>query len=159
MSIYLKFSHSIGRAGLPHFLRAEWQAPPSVQALTLSRIGGVSADPYSSMNGATHVGDQSLHVAHNRQLFIESLKQHNPLLEFQWLDQVHGSQVLVNPSCRQLEVGDGIYLNQPNKVAVVQTADCVPIFLCAQNGEEAALIHAGWRGLVGGILAKALGNF
>lgn len=142
-----------------HFLKAQWQAPASVQALTLARVGGVSADLYSSMNCATHVGDQPLHIAHNRVQLTETLKQQNPSLEFQWLDQVHGHRVLVNPHCRQLEVGDAIYLNQPNKVAVVQTADCVPIFLCAQNGEEVALVHAGWRGLAGGILAKTLENF
>jgi polyphenol oxidase len=142
-----------------HFLKAQWQAPPSVQAMTVVRIGGGSADPYGSMNCAVHVGDQPLHVEYNRGQLINVLKQQNPLLEFQWLDQVHGNRVLVNPGCGQLEVGDAIYLNQPNKVAVVQTADCVPIFLCAQNGEEVALVHAGWRGLAGGILAKTIDNF
>jgi YfiH family protein len=41
-------------------------------------------------------------------------------------------------------------------VAVVMTADCLPILLCNQAGSEVAAIHAGWRGLADGVIQATL---
>jgi len=41
---------------------------------------------------------------------------------------------------------------KPNQVAVVLTADCLPILLCDQKGSRVAAIHAGWRGLASEII-------
>ena len=139
-------------------LKAEWPAPASVQAFTLTRAGGMSAAPFLSMNFATHVGDCPDHIQANRTHLYETLKLDFPHLKFQWLNQIHGCDVSVNPDCVQVKEADAIYFNEGNKVAVVQTADCVPIFLCSESGDEVALIHAGWRGLLGDVLGGMFGH-
>ena len=41
----------------------------------------------------------------------------------------------------------------------ILVADCLPIFLSDTRGEEIAAIHAGWRGLSNGIIAKTIAKF
>jgi len=71
------------------WITPEWPAPASVRALVTTRAGGVSAGPYSSMNLATHVGDDPAAVAENRR----RLRAHLPA-EPLWLSQVHGVAVV-----------------------------------------------------------------
>jgi YfiH family protein len=47
---------------------------------------------------------------------------------------------------------DAVIGNQPGDICVVQTADCLPVLLCARDGGEIAAVHAGWRGLAGGVV-------
>jgi len=39
---------------------------------------------------------------------------------------------------------------------VVRTADCLPVLLCARDGNEIAAVHAGWRGLAAGVIEAAV---
>jgi YfiH family protein len=57
---------------------------------------------------------------------------------------------------------DGLWSDAPGQGIVLLTADCLPIALVRTDGERPALavLHAGWRGLLGGIVrngARALG--
>ncbi len=52
---------------------------------------------------------------------------------------------------------DGIYTNTKNLPVGVLTADCVPVVL--YNQKEIAVIHAGWRGAVSGILESGIDHF
>jgi len=77
----------------------------------------------------------------------------------QWLNQVHGSRV-VHWGSADFDDGppdaDAIVSDQPDSICVVQTADCVPILLCARDGSEIAAIHGGWRGLAANIIDATL---
>jgi YfiH family protein len=47
---------------------------------------------------------------------------------------------------------DAVIGTQAGDICVVQTADCLPVLLCASDGQEIAAVHAGWRGLAAGII-------
>lgn len=57
------------------------------------------------------------------------------------------------------ESGDGLVSAVPGAVLSVQVADCVPVLLWSttRTGVVVAAVHAGWRGLVSGILQRAVG--
>ena len=71
-----------------------------------------------------------------------------------WLRQCHGAIVLdAEPGGARGE-GDALVVVTPRLAAVVATADCVPV---AVVGERAgAVVHAGWKGIVAGVVPRAL---
>jgi YfiH family protein len=72
------------------------------------------------------------------------------------MHQVHGATVLVARAGASGE-GDAMVTSQSGLALVVVTADCVPILVAATD--RVAAIHAGWRGLVGGVIPAALRCF
>ena len=77
------------------------------------------------------------------------------------VQQVHGTNVLVLD--HPVKVGemfpggwDAILTNQPNLLMTVRTADCVPVLLADSYQRIVGVVHAGWRGLVHGIIPKTL---
>jgi polyphenol oxidase len=132
---------------------AEWvlQAP-SVTAFCTTRAGGVSEGGFASLNLADHVQDNPQAVAKNRQL----LKQQLALpAEPDWLKQTHSIDVIDLDHSASRE-GDAAYCSSPGRIAVVMTADCLPVLFCNTAGSEVAAAHAGWRGLVNGILEQTV---
>jgi YfiH family protein len=126
-----------------------------VQQLPL-RARGTSLSPYDHFNLATHVGDNPAQVATNRLLLR---KQLDLTLEPVWLDQVHGTEVVYGPNKPSLSSADGTYTDIVNQPCAILTADCMPVLLCNLQGTQVAAVHAGWRGLCGGIISKALEQF
>jgi len=55
--------------------------------------------------------------------------------------------------------GDALYTNKKNKVCAILTADCLPIFITDSLGQEVAVIHAGWKGLLKGVIEQTLKSF
>jgi len=54
---------------------------------------------------------------------------------------------------------DAVYTNRPDRICAVLSADCLPILLRDQSGQEVAAVHAGWRGLLGGVVNSAVTKF
>ncbi len=125
----------------------DWPAPANVKALQTTRLGGVSQAPYTSLNLGDHVGDDALKVAANRQL-LNSLVPTEPL----WLQQVHGVEVVDAAQASCLPSADAAYARQAGAVCAVMTADCLPLLLCDTQGSEVAAVHAGWKGLLDGVI-------
>jgi len=77
----------------------------------------------------------------------------------QLLNQVHGTNV-VRAGSPQFASGppeaDAVIAGRSNDVCVVKTADCLPVLLCSTNGLEIGAIHAGWRGLVAGVIEQTI---
>ncbi|MEN8153912.1 MAG: polyphenol oxidase family protein [Acidobacteriota bacterium] len=67
------------------------------------------------------------------------------------LEQVHGNTIHFSGNTNGRPDGDGIILNENSVLAVIRTADCVPLFFWSEDGREAGAIHVGWRGLHSGI--------
>jgi len=135
----------------------DWPAPKMVKALVTTRLGGVSTGGFASLNLGMHVSDQHKKVVQNRQ----TLANHTGLAEsqFAWLDQVHGQTIITAIAGGQVVPADGSETSENNLACVVMTADCLPVLLCDQAGTIVSAIHAGWRGLAGGILQKAVQRF
>ncbi len=133
-------------------IKPSWVTPPGVCACTTTRLGGVSQVPFDSLNLALHVGDDSVHVARNRELLQQVL---NLPAEPCWINQTHGTHAvtLELDNCRD---ADAAITRLPGIVAVVMTADCLPILVCNRDGSEVAAVHAGWRGLQAGVIQGTL---
>ncbi len=73
--------------------------------------------------------------------------------------QVHGKRVLLHTSgwsgWLRSDAADGHLAPTKGYGLAVTVADCVPVFVAHPSG-AAALLHAGWRGIAGGILGVAL---
>lgn len=128
-----------------------WPAPASVQAWQTVRTGGVSPVPWASFNLGDHVGDAPARVAANRAL----LAAHLPAAPI-WLQQVHGTRAVDAADCEKTPVADAAYTRQPGVVCAVMTADCLPILLCDRAGQVVAAVHAGWRGLLAGVVETCI---
>ena len=132
-----------------------WAAPPVVTAFTALRTGGTSAGAYDSLNLGAHVGDDPERVALNRSLVRATRGWKSEPL---WLDQVHGSTV-VRAEAAPFPApprADGAVTNLPGRPLVVMTADCLPVLACDRAGTVVGAFHAGWRGLLEGILEAGL---
>ena len=131
----------------------DWPAPARVRAFVTTREGGVSEGEYGSLNLGARSGDDPGRVAANRQV----VRGHLPSPP-RWLSQVHGNAVadLDAAGGEGATVADAAATSVAQRVAVVLTADCLPVFLCAQDGSRVAVAHAGWRGLAAGVLENAV---
>jgi hypothetical protein len=129
------------------FIRPDWPAPANVQAFQTTRLGGASLAPYDSLNLGLHVGDDPVRVNRNRQ----SLSPYMPS-EPVWMEQVHGIEVANADAAACRVVADASVARQRGSVCVVMTADCLPVLLCDEDGTVVAAAHAGWKGLVAGVI-------
>ena len=132
------------------FIRPDWRVPGHVRALTSTRRGGTSTGAFSSLNLSDHVGDDPACVAANRALLREQLQLS---VEPGWLKQVHGCDVIAagRPGGASCEA-DAAVAFLPDLVCAVMTADCLPVLCCDDRGRVVAAAHAGWRGLLSGVL-------
>jgi len=141
---------------LNHSIIPDWAAPTKIKALVTTRQGGVSPAPFVSFNIAEHVGDKPENVQYNRQLLKQNLPS-EPL----WLNQIHSTKVVNYNHFEQHPTtgiinADGSYATEANQVCVVMTADCLPVFICNKQGTIVSVVHAGWKGLLAGIIEQAI---
>lgn len=134
----------------------EWPAPENVHAAVTTRMGGVSVGPYASLNLGSHVGDEIAAVSENRARVQRALGLERPPT---WLNQVHGTCVAQAREYAVPPIADACVARSPGNACVVLTADCLPVLLCNQEGDTIAAAHAGWKGLVGGVLEATIGAF
>jgi YfiH family protein len=130
-----------------------------------TRRGGVSDGPYESLNLGILTDDDPANVKENRRRAAEQAGVGGDRVAMGW--QVHGSDLrewtephperaYAEPG-KTLEQVDGHLTREPGLGLLVLVADCFPVAL--SDGEQAAMLHCGWRPLAGGILEKALARF
>jgi hypothetical protein len=129
----------------------DWPAPTNVRAWVTER--GRDASPYGALNLAAHVGDAAASVAANRRRLCVTLALPS---EPVWLEQVHGTRVL-DLDTDAVEAADGAVTARAGVVCTVLTADCLPVLFCDRAGRRVGIAHAGWRGLLNGVLPAAVG--
>jgi hypothetical protein len=139
----------------PAWLVPDWPAPPGVHALCTTRSGGVSTANYGGLNLGDHVGDDPAAVRSNRRTLRDAIGV-RPV----FLQQVHGTQVLaLDPASAEGVAADACTTIASGIACTIMVADCLPVLFTDETGRRIAAAHAGWRGLVAGVLERTLGAF
>ncbi len=136
---------------------------PAGRAVFTTRIGGVGVPPYEGLNLSSLTGEDPARVSENRARLAAAIG-FDPL-KIAVAEQVHGAD-LIGPSegrsrsdayldpAAALPRADGHFGSGPDFAAMVMVADCLPVALGGAAG--VALVHAGRRGLAGGIIERAV---
>ena len=137
-----------------------WEADGCEVAFT-TRLGGVSEGPYSSLNLGRKSGDEVERVDENRRIACEAIGADLEKLALNY--QVHSSRVLRAVPAMRGEHADGLWTDEPDLPILAMSADCLPIVLVRAGTTKpaVAVLHAGWKGLLAGIVAagaQALGR-
>ena len=134
----------------PQWLSADWPAPEWVHTCVTTRQLGSSQGPWKGFNLGDHVGDDPIHVAANRAELERELG-----CRLAWLVQTHSTDVVRANSALTAEA-DAAWTDEPGVACTIMTADCLPVLFCDRAGTKVAAAHAGWRGLLDGVLENTL---
>ena len=125
-----------------------------------SKQGGVSGGPFASLNVGVNVMDAPENVQANRKRLLEAMGVGGmPLVS---MKQTHGTNIVtVASGCNLAHANaiaqggcDAAVVQARSVAALVAVADCLPLIIVAPSGCF-AVVHAGWRGAVAHIAAKA----
>ena len=123
-----------------------------------TRNGGVSPEPWKSLNLSESAGDSRSNVIQNRKIIVNALKKTVESIYDVW--QVHSTEVICVDQPRNLSAphvkADGILTNNPEITLLMRFADCVPILLHDPIRKVVGLVHAGWQGTVANIAGAAI---
>lgn len=145
-----------------NILTADWPAPKGVRTLITQKNtrfelseNQISKSTRYGFNIATHVNDETEAVLRRR-----AMLSHHTGSELLWLSQTHSAEVVhfsknleaAEPSL----LADASYTGSVGRVCIVSTADCLPILLCDQQARVVAAVHAGWQGLLNGVIENTI---
>ncbi|HET9153875.1 MAG TPA: polyphenol oxidase family protein [Solirubrobacterales bacterium] len=134
-----------------------------------TRLGGVSGPPFESLNLGVLTEDAEAAVTENRRRLAGALGRDPDQVVFAL--QVHGTRLIDHSEGSNASRGsfvrhsrtkeprdglaeaDGHVVREPGQAPLVFVADCLPVVLYGPGG--LAMVHAGWRGLAGGIVELA----
>ena len=131
-----------------------WPFAGAVGVMTTTRNDGVSQGRFAGLNLAEHVGDDAVAVARNREHLLAAIDCDR----IGWLDQVHGVDCVrtERASTGSLPRADAQWTSDTGVGIAVLTADCLPVVIAQRTGGAIAIAHAGWRGLLAGVLPATL---
>jgi len=146
----------VAAGGGDALLIPDWPVPARVRAVITTRaLPGASRGPYAAFNLGARCGDDAEAVAANRGTLTEILGLPSAP---RWLHQVHGDRSL--RITEEILAGepeaDAAFTTRHDTVLAILTADCLPILISNQDGDEVAAIHAGWRGLSQDVIEHCL---
>lgn len=139
-----------------------WENAPGPYEIVFStREGGVSEGPFASLNLGRATADEPKRVNENRRRLCAEVGAQPDALAMNY--QHHSADVLRARAGSRDARGDGIWTDERGLPVLALAADCLPIALARANGSgpALALLHAGWRGLLEGIVpagVSALGG-
>lgn len=121
-----------------------------------TRIGGVSQEPFQSLNLGFHTGDDWEKVKANRELFTASVGI--PLENVVGANQVHGDRIFIaglndrGKGALEQETAvrdtDAIITREKGIGIMAFYADCVPLMFLDPVERVIAIAHAGWKGTI-----------
>jgi YfiH family protein len=145
----------------------DWDAPGPYRVAFSTRVGGVSEGDFASLNLGILTEDDPARVVENRARLCDAVGADPDGATMAW--QRHGATVtrarprgIVTPGT-VFDHCDGLWSDEPGRAMLLLTADCMPVALVRSEAETPAvgILHAGWRGLLAGILGagvRALGS-
>ncbi|OGO21302.1 MAG: hypothetical protein A2Y54_04425 [Chloroflexi bacterium RBG_16_51_16] len=123
-----------------------------------TRRGGVSPEPWESLNVGSLVGDDPENVRENRNRIFLSMDRPPFSIHDVWL--VHGTSVVHAEAPRgqnQLPVkADILFTDSPDVTLFMRFADCVPLLFCDPIRNAIGIGHAGWLGTARGVATAAV---
>ena len=139
----------------------DWDAPGPYRVAFSTRRGGVSRDPFATLNIGLSTDDEPERVLENRRRLCAAVGADPRVATMAW--QQHGSRVvratatgILGPS-NLFERCDGLWSSEPGLAMGLITADCLPIAIGRSDGEPAlCVLHAGWKGLLSGIVESGV---
>lgn len=135
------------KQGIRFFQFSTFDKLPLFHAV-ITRQGGFSQGPFSSLNFGGTVGDNPDDVLKNHQKTFEILGIPFGSRFDVW--QVHGADILCTDTPRDPQSGfqkaDGILTDNPDVSLFMRFADCVPILLADPKKRVIGIVHAGWQG-------------
>jgi YfiH family protein len=139
-----------------------WEVPGPYCVAFSTRLGGVSEGDFSSLNLGILTEDDPARVVENRTRLCAAVDADPDGATMAW--QRHGATVtradargIVMPGT-VYDHCDGLWSDEPGRAMLLLAADCMPIALARSEAEQPAvgILHAGWRGLLAGIVAAGV---
>jgi YfiH family protein len=132
-----------------------WDVPGPYDVAFTTRAGGVSEGPFESLNLGRRTGDDVERVDENRRRLCAELDADDQGLTLGF--QTHSTVVNRAEAGSRGAPGDGLWTEEPGIAMLALGADCALIAMARTNGSEPALavLHAGWKGLLAGIVESA----
>jgi purine-nucleoside/S-methyl-5'-thioadenosine phosphorylase / adenosine deaminase len=133
-----------------------WEVAGPYRVAFTTREGGVSDGPYESLNLGLMTGDDPDRVHENRRRVCTELGAEPDAISMN--RQRHTTLVHRAHAGKRGEDGDGLWTEDRGLPMLAIVADCLPLAIARVNGGKPALavLHAGWRGLLEGIVAKGV---
>lgn len=126
-------------------------ATDDCEAVYTTRRGGVSLEPFDELNVSTAVGDAPYRVLANRDLAARTIGRG---AAWSTVKQVHGGDVVAAHGMGRHRPADAQWTDEPSPTLAVFAADCVLLLLVGPL--RIGVAHAGWRGLVAGVIENAI---
>jgi hypothetical protein len=118
-----------------------------------TRLGGVSEPPFDSLDLATGNPEAGSSVEENYRRLMEAIGASGRVRR--QVHQVHGCGVICDEPVKGTEA-DALVTDDAGTVLSVRIADCVPVLLTGDGGRIVAAVHAGWRGVVSGVVVRTI---
>lgn len=132
-------------------------ASHSVLHGVFTRQGGVSEEPWASLNVGGGIGDEPANVAENRRRVLSALGRPHASTYDVW--QIHSAQILHADEPRlgpPFPKADGLITANPQVTLMLRFADCVPVMLLDPITPAIGLVHAGWKGTILGTVKEGV---
>ena len=132
--------------------------PSNVNLLSSQRFidGGRSTGNFENFNLALHVNDSQDNVLENRKILRDRFDLPS---EPAWINQTHSSICIDASITNTITEADASYTSKAGVVSAIMTADCLPVFVSNKNGTMVGIAHAGWRGLISGVIENLISSF
>lgn len=131
---------------------------PDLRHGIFTRQGGVSPEPWASLNMGGNVGDKAEYVRHNHELMYGTLNLNQGRACTVW--QVHSADTIIANGPvrgrRWLALADGIVTDHLDTPLTMRFADCTPLMFYDPIQGVIGIAHAGWRGTVLGVGANTV---